>query len=304
MDFGKLADISRVDFSLPSDNPQTIRVLQTNRAIQPAPQIYVGCPVWANKNWVGTFYPPKTKEADFLKVYAQQFNTIELNVTHYQIPTTNTLEKWRKTVPPEFRFCPKFPQEISHQLLPQGKAGELTHIFCEAIRGLGENLGTSFLQLPPTFSPREYAQLESFLASFPNDITLAIEFRHPDWFKGDNFENVAELLENQGISTVITDVSGRRDVLHLRLTQAVAMLRFVGNDLHPSDFARVDTWVQRFKIWLSEGLQTIYFFAHEPNNDDAPMLAKYFLEQLNLHQNLQLKIPKSYQIPKQGDLFG
>jgi uncharacterized protein YecE (DUF72 family) len=303
MDFGKLADISKVDFNLPADKPQTIKVLQTNRPLG-LPKIYVGCPVWANKNWVGTFYPPKTKDQDFLKVYAQQFNTIELNVTHYQIPSLATIEKWRKAVSPDFRFCPKLPQEISHQLLPQGEARALSHTFCEAIRELGENLGTSFLQLPPTFSPREVDKLAKFLAEFPSELALAIEFRHPDWFKNDYLENIAQTLENQHFATVITDVAGRRDVLHLRLTQPIVMLRFVGNDLHPSDFARVDAWVQRLKFWLKEGLDTVYFFAHEPTNDDAPMLAKYFLEQMNLHCGLALKIPKSFQTAQQGNLFG
>jgi len=302
MDFGKLLDISQVNFRLPEDKPQNLRVLRKNAKPEKA-KIYVGCPVWANKAWVGSTYPIGTKEKDFLKFYTQQFNTIELNVTHYQIPSSAMIRKWREASTPDFKFCPKFPQEISHRLLPEGKGDALTKVFCEEIRGLEENLGTVFLQLPPTFSPKEMDKLEYFLANFPRDIDLAVEFRHPDWFKDDNFENIAQLLENEGLATVITDVSGRRDVLNLRLTKSLAMLRFVGNDLHPTDYQRVDEWVQIFKVWLENGLETIYFFAHEPNNDDAPMLAKYFIEQMNRHCHLNLKAPKSYQIYKQGSLF-
>jgi uncharacterized protein YecE (DUF72 family) len=302
MDFGKLADISQVNFKLSEDKPQTISLLQKSNESESL-QVWVGCPVWSNKNWVGKIYPPKAKEKDFLTHYARQFNTIELNVTHYQIPSLETIQKWQNAVNPSFKFCPKWPQIISHDLLLNGDYQAQSELFCQSILGLGDNLGTSFLQLPPHFSPRDIDKLVDFISFIPQEISLAFEFRHPDWFKEANFEGIAKLLENQGIGTVMTDVAGRRDVLHLRLTKNEMMLRFVGNDLHPTDYQRVDEWVQRIKIWLEAGLKTIYFFAHEPNNDDAPDLAKYFIDKLNQVCHLNLSPPKSYLIAKQGTLF-
>jgi uncharacterized protein YecE (DUF72 family) len=304
MDFGKVSilDLAKVDFSMPPTPEFTEQVLsQTSQGAEF--NVYVGCPIWANKNWVGNIYPPKAKEKDFLKYYAQQFNTIELNVTHYNIPTSATIDRWRRLSAEGFRFAPKFPQEISHQLLPEGRAYTMTRAFCEVIKGLGNTLGRSFLQLSPYFSPNQEDKLWQFLDEFAHQIPLSIEFRHPDWFLGGKFEQIAQKLENYKIGTVITDVSGRRDVLHLCLSLPSLMLRFVGNDLHPTDYTRVKAWVERICEWKDLGLEEVYFFAHEPDNDSSPELAKFFIQEMNKICQLNLALPTSYDVPKQGSLF-
>jgi uncharacterized protein YecE (DUF72 family) len=101
----------------------------------------------------------------------------------------------------------------------------------------------------------------------------------------------------------MTDVAGRRDVLHLRLTTPILMLRFVGNDLHPTDYQRVKAWVQRIAEWRDLGLQTVYFFAHEPDNNSAPDLARFFMEEMNRVCDLGLPTPHSYKVAEQGKLF-
>ena len=55
MDFGRLPDLRYVDFRLPADHPETARVLARARPTQPAPtRLHVGCPIWTNKEWLGT----------------------------------------------------------------------------------------------------------------------------------------------------------------------------------------------------------------------------------------------------------
>ena len=114
MDFGKLDDISNVNFTLPAAHPFTHQVLK-NASGNNSTLCFVGPPIWSNKEWVGKIYPTTAKEKDFLYHYTRQFNTIELNVTHYQIPTEATIQRWREASAPGFRFCPKWPQEISHE---------------------------------------------------------------------------------------------------------------------------------------------------------------------------------------------
>ncbi|MCS6795947.1 MAG: DUF72 domain-containing protein, partial [Raineya sp.] len=154
------------------------------------------------------------------------------------------------------------------------------------------NLGLSFLQLPPYFELKHLPILEDFLATFPQDIPLAIEFRHASWFKGDNFERAAQILEKYNKSTVITDVAGRRDVLHQRITNQALMVRFVGNGLHPTDYTRLDEWINQIAEWKKMGLQKLYFFLHEPDNILAPEIALYFIEKLNLTCQTNLPLPK------------
>ena len=304
MDFGKLLDISRIDFALPPDHPDTFSVLSRYRqAGEKKPEVYIGLPVWVNKAWVGAYYPTGMREKDSLLWYARQFNTIELNSTHYHIPGPDTIDRWRHAVPPGFTFCPKFPQLISHEG-PLSRSLDLAATFCEAIAGLEDKLGCSFLQLPPGFGPKQLPDLENFVQYVPESVPLAVELRHPDWFT-DHVASLElfEVLEKYRVSTVLTDVSGRRDVLHMRLTTPTAMVRFVGNGLHPTDYTRIEDWVARIKVWLDAGLQQLYFFVHEPDNTASPELATYLTEKLNQVCGLDLKPPKKYVQAVQGELF-
>jgi uncharacterized protein YecE (DUF72 family) len=302
MDFGKLKDISKVNFSLPSDHPDSLTLLKRSGTYI-KPQIYIGLPVWVNKSWVGKIYPAGISEKDSLLWYGKQFNTIELNSTHYHIPSPDLIERWRRTVPVGFKFCPKFPQLITHEAALRNTQ-DVTAAFCNAIAGLEENLGTSFIQLPPHFAPKQLKDLDAFLKFIPESIPVAVELRHPDWF----MDNVASLelfdvLEKHTVGTVLTDVAGRRDVLHMRLTTPAAMIRFVGNGLHPTDYTRIDDWVQRLKVWFDNGLQQLYFFVHEPDNTLAPELETYLVQQLNKVCGFDLKVPKKIVQPVQGELF-
>ncbi|MBC7923356.1 MAG: DUF72 domain-containing protein, partial [Ferruginibacter sp.] len=214
MDFGKVKpeEMARIDFALPPDHAFTSRTLPGPPA--GAPQVFVGCPIWASKDWAGKVYPPGAREKEYLKHYARQFNTIELNTTHYRIPDPDTIEKWKLATAPGFRFCPKIPQVISHdRALVDAEA--LTQAFCLSVAGLGERLGVAFLQLPPSFGPANGPILANYLRQFPASIPLAVEFRHPDWFNQPAvWHQTLAMLRDHGVSTVITDVAGRRDALH------------------------------------------------------------------------------------------
>ena len=289
MKFGKLPNIDNVDFALPPDASGTSELLEK---LPPSkPQLYVGCTGWGMKEWVGTVYPPKTKAKDYLHHYARQFSTIELNTTHYRIPTPETVIKWRDTAPADFRFCPKIPQSISHSS-DMGMNGDNTLRFCENINLLEEKMGCCFVQLPPYFGFDRLSLLTRFLEKFPRTIPLAVELRHESWFNNPaNFDTAFEVLQNLNISPVITDVAGRRDVLHQRLTNHTVLIRWVGNALHSTDYERIDAWVMKLKTWLEAGLQQVFFFPHEPDNLLAPDIAAYFIRKINEEIGLDIYVP-------------
>ena len=54
---------------------------------------------------------------------------------------------------------------------------------------------------------------------------------------------------------MITDTAGRRDCAHMHLTIPKAFIRYVGNSLHPTDYTRIDVWVERMKYWLDHGME-------------------------------------------------
>lgn len=294
MKFGKLQDITTVDFVLPPDSKETEALLQKKGKVGGPLHFYIGCTGWSMKEWVGKVYPNGAKTKEYLKHYSKQFNTIELNTTHYRTPEKNTIHKWKTESADDFKFCPKILQTVSHSR-NLGTGGNQLLEFCEAIQGLEEKLGCSFMQLPPYFDKKRLKLLESFLKFFPTHIPLALELRHESWFENkESQEALFSMMEKYKASTVITDVAGRRDVLHMRLTTATAMIRFVGNGLDPTDYTRIDDWVDRIMHWHQLGLQEVYFFTHEPDNLLAPDIAQYLWRKLKDQEKIITRGPKFY----------
>lgn len=259
-----------------------------------SPKVWGGCPVWGCQEWVGTLYDRDTKPAQYLRQYSKYFSAIELNATHYGIPSPEQILHWRSQVGSEFRFCPKWPQTISHQLDKQN--AQLTQrikTFLDRCRDFGNHLGLSFLQLPPSYN-RGYTQiLLRFLEQIPQNFPLAIEFRHASWFEaGILARPISKFLAQRGMSTVITDVAGRRDVRHSTLTTSQVLVRFIGNDDAATDEMRLQHWSERLDAWKKHGAQAIYFFTHQPDNANAPALFKAFCEATRtplLHWNQALE---------------
>jgi uncharacterized protein YecE (DUF72 family) len=292
MKFGKVSNIEEISFQLPPLPPGTRHFLQ-RLPQKEEKKVFIGCTGWSMKEWTGKLYPKGAKSNQFLHFYSRQFDTIELNTTHYRIPAPGTVRSWYEQTPDGFRFCPKIPQSISHSTDFASGTDRLP-LFCEAIQGLGEKLGPSFFQLPPYFDAGRKELLFRLFDRLPRQFPFAFEFRHTSWFDdGRVFEEVCEEMQERGIGTVITDVAGRRDVLHQRLTAPFVLIRFVGNGLHPTDYSRIDEWVERLSSWLDSGLPEIYFFPHEPDNILAPELSLYLAGQLSKKQvNARFRTPR------------
>lgn len=285
MEFGKVEnpDIDSIDFTLPPDAEGTKLLLAGIKPSTTKTEFFVGCAKWGRKDWVGKIYPPGTKEADFLSLYSKHFNCIELNATFYRIPTGSQTAGWASKVGKNFKFSPKFTDKISH-LKRLKDVKELTEQFLEGISGFKENLGPVFLMPHPGMGPKTLDTTEAFIQSLPKDIELFVELRNPQWFSDpEAFNNVFSMLERNKTGSIITDASGRRDCVHMRLTTPTAFIRFVGNGLHPTDYTRVDNWVRRIKTWMEKGIEKVYFFMHQHEEIHSPELCKYVIEQLNNH---------------------
>jgi len=301
MDFGKLKNIDNIDFALPADNVNNKKIL--NRISGVKPMVYVGCPIWADNGWVGKIYPDDAQEKYFLRYYAQQFNCIELNATHYKIPSPDAITRWKKMTNKNFKFCPKVPQVISHAKNITEMSG-LMGEFIDAAIYFDDTLGATFMQLPPHFGTDRLAELINFLTLIQKPIKLAVELRHESWFTNTKaFDELSGFLMETDQSLVITDVAGRRDVLHQRLTNKTAFIRFGANDMHASDFKRLDDWVERCVYWIENGLEEIYFFVHTAETDVCPELANYFIQEFNKKSALKLKPIHIKEQSRQGVLF-
>lgn len=287
MKFGKVENPELVDFTLPKTPKETIDLL--NKADKSDNfEVYVGCAKW-NKQDLKNFYPPKTK--DELSYYSTQFNSIELNATYYRSPSKENVETWANKTPKDFKFFPKIPQSISHYGRLQNVTDKLNQ-YLDAVALFEEKLGMIFLQMHENFAPKDFEKLENFIQNFPKGYPLAVELRHEDWFSNEeNFNRLVSLLEKHNISNIIVDTAGRRDMVHMRLTSNEAFVRFVGANI-PSDYERLDEWIETIKLWKAEGLQKLYFFIHQNLELESPMLAKYFIKKLNNDLDLDIRGPQ------------
>ncbi|HEY2581677.1 MAG TPA: DUF72 domain-containing protein [Mucilaginibacter sp.] len=295
MEFGRVTteELFQVDFSLPPDPELTIKTLKASKNDKPL-QVHVGCAKWGRKEWLGKIYPPKTKDANFLDEYVKHFDSIELNATFYNIYGPETVAKWKEkaSTNPGFKFCPKFSQTITH-IRRLKNADEITTKYYEGIMAFGDTLGPLFLQVGDNFTPKSLPDLKAYLEKLPKDVPVFLELRHKEWFAvPETRDNIFNLLHELNIGAVITDASGRRDVVHMELPTPHAFIRFVGNSLHPTDYTRVDNWVERIVQWYDMGLQSVWFFMHQHDERYSPELADYVIEQLNKKLRLSLHRPE------------
>lgn len=259
--------------------------------------LYLGCPIWSFKGWVGNFYPNGTKPADFLREYARRLTTIEGNTMFYAVPSQKTIAGWVENTPETFRFCPKIPKAVSHEN-NLAENIDRAHAFVDVMKQLGMRLGPMFLQLPPRFSPKLLGDLRAFLSAWASDVRLAVEVRHLDWFDPPHSEALDQLLADHNMARVTIDTrpiralagdallegSVYQTLLEARQrkpdlpvvpkrTSDFAFIRYIG---HPDlEFNRpfLDEWGGYISTQLTDGAD-VYVFCHSPDNLAAPYLCR------------------------------
>jgi uncharacterized protein YecE (DUF72 family) len=281
----------------------------------------LGCAVWAFKGWVGDFYPPKSRPTDFLSLYSQRFNTVEGNATFYVVPDREVLKRWVAETPQGFEFCLKLPRELTHNgLLKSSIPGSIR--FFEHVQTLGDRLGITFAQLPPSYSPDAIADLTEFLTTWATTkAPLALEVRHPDWFSEPHQSKLNDLLQQLGIGRVLLDSrpvyeadddpqinSARRKPrlpLQISLTANFALVRFISHPRLDLNEVFLQEWVHQIDLWLQQGIQ-VYFFVHCPTEERSPHNARHFQHLLESHAINVPALPWSSleAPPTQLSLFG
>ncbi len=262
---------------------------------------YLGCAVWAFKDWVGDFYPAGSRPRDFLRLYSDRFTTVEGNTTFYSIPDGPTVQRWAAQTPDTFRFCPKIPRLYSHDgLLMPHLAGALA--FLETMQHLGDRLGPLLLQLPPSYAPSQFQDLAEFLTQWPRqDAPIAVEVRHLDWFTEDMGDRLNTLLTRLGVGRVLLDTrpmyDGQEDglvdpqlaserrkpkvPLQPVVTADFCLVRYISHpDLNFND-PYLRQWVPLLQQWLEQG-KTVYLFIHCPDEARSPAIARHFYDTLQV----------------------
>jgi len=172
------------------------------RAKLPPERIFAGTCAWSFDDWRDVFYPHALPRNRWLEFYARHFNAVEMDSTFYHLPSAETVEHWSALTPSEFRFCPKLPKTLSHEKRLEDPAPEIA-MMRRLSAELGPRLGCALLQLPPSFHARSHEEktLRAFLRAWPEEITLAVEFRHESW----ETQHAARMLEDRQVAWVWAD---------------------------------------------------------------------------------------------------
>jgi uncharacterized protein YecE (DUF72 family) len=298
MDFGKVTEqeLDHIDFRLPKDTALTQQSLSKRKGNT---KFYIGCAKWSRNDWVGKIYPPKTKAGDFLEHYAKSFSCVEMNAMYHNTHPAKTIELWKSKVGKDFKFVPKFTQDITHELKLKNTSKQVAH-FLERMSAFGENLGPIFLMPSPYMTPKDMDTILNFIDELPKDIELFVEVRNKAWFEESTHPLFHQLAE-RNVGSIITDAAGRRDVVHMNLTTPKCFIRFVGNSLHESDYIRIDNWIDRIHEWCNQGIEEVYFFMHHHDELYSPDLIKYMIEELNRRYQLNIQVPIFYSDKKKDE---
>jgi len=129
---------------------------------------YVGTSGFSYPSWRGGFYPTDADPKTFLELYAESFDTVELNTTGYRLPAEEQFARWAAQTPDGFRFAVKMP------VTRLDRVGT----FVERVRLLGERLGPLRVVIQ---SKRDDGLLTFLQGSLPPELEVAYDFRHESW---------------------------------------------------------------------------------------------------------------------------
>ena len=172
------------------------------------PSLYIGTSSFTASGWEGTFYPSGTKPADFLRHYAQHFNSVEVDSTSYRTPSASTVRGWAAKTPDGFVFAAKVPQVITHEKVLVDCDAEFKE-FVSVMDILGDKLGPLLLQFG-YFNRAAFrgvndflARLRPFLKKLPESHKFAVEIRNRHWL----VPQFIETLRERGVALALIDQS-------------------------------------------------------------------------------------------------
>jgi len=192
-------------------------------------KIVIGTSGYSYNEWAGPFYPPDTKQQDFLPFYASAFSSVELNFSYYAMPKAENLSRMMESAP-SLSYSIKAHESLTHKVDPN-KWQEEAKAYLTAIKPLQEaqRLEAVLFQFPYSFhyeagNRRHLANLLDCFAGIPS----AVEFRNADW----NNNRVIDELKKRKVSLVSTDqpdIKGVPSVLDVN-TSDIAYFRLHGRN--------------------------------------------------------------------------
>jgi uncharacterized protein YecE (DUF72 family) len=236
----------------------------------------IGCSGWNYADWRGRLYPRGEPQRRWLEIYAEHFDTVEVNTTFYRLPKRDSVAAWVKQTPSGFEFTVKASRYLTHiKRLTDLRDGVAR--FYERIEPLVQagRLGPVLWQLPANFH-RDDERLADWLDALPPG-RHTIEFRHESWFAGP----VMEALRAHRVALTIGDHPQRP----FQSYEATASWRFVrfhyGSRGRNGNYSatELDTWARRIAQWRRR--EDVYAYFNNDWNGYAPANARGLISRLS-----------------------
>jgi uncharacterized protein YecE (DUF72 family) len=224
----------------------------------PGGGLHIGTSGWHYASWIGPFYPAKLAKPKLLAFYADQFDTAEINLSFYRLPTEAALATWRDTTPEGFVFAWKAHRIVTHYRRLRNVDADIPHIFGRMAL-LGAKDGPVLFQLHPRLTfDRE--RLAALLALLPPGRRYTFEFRHRSWYE----PGIMALLAGYNASLCLSDHAAApappeatADFVYVRLHGPSG--RYHGS--YPDEALAL--WASRIRAWRAEGRTVFCYFDND-----------------------------------------
>jgi uncharacterized protein YecE (DUF72 family) len=226
-------------------------------------------------SWRGRLYPEREPKRRWLELYAQRFDTVEVNSTFYRLARESGVAGWVNQTPPDFLFAVKASRYLTHiKRLVDIREGIAR--FYEPLEPLVRSgkLGPVLWQLPENFR-RDDDRLIGWLDLLPEG-RHTIEFRHPSWF----VPEVMRLLRARGVALTV----GHHPQRPFQSLEATASWRFVrfhfGARGRAGNYSRTELheWARTISAWRRT--EEVYVYFNNDWNSYAPANARTLIDAL------------------------
>jgi uncharacterized protein YecE (DUF72 family) len=234
----------------------------------------IGISGWTYAPWRGVFYPPDLSHSMELGYASRQFNSIEINGTHYSLQRPEVFRRWYEQTPEGFIFSIKGSRYITHLRRLKDVEVPLANFFASGLLGLKEKLGPFLWQFPPSFR-FDAALMKAFLRLLPKTTSSAAKLasRHDEKVKGRALLKAGgnrrlrhcleirhtsflvpeffDLLRKHHMAFVFADTAGRWPYAE-ELTTDFVYIRLHGDkQLYVSGYTAeaLESWAGRIRSW-------------------------------------------------------
>lgn len=235
--------------------------------------IFIGTSGFFYLHWRERFYPKNAKQPEWLSYYAELFDTVELNVSFYRLPSANAFQVWYDETPEDFSFSLKGSRYITHTKKLHDPE-DAVKVFFDRAKILKDKLSVVLWQFSSSFetSPERLKKFLEILQRY--GCRHAFEFRDESWFT----DEIYGILKRYNAALVISDSPffPKADVR----TADFSYIRLHGAaELHSSEYFRKElkSWAEKVNNLAKKGDVYIYF-----NNDVNAYAVKNALEMKEL----------------------